>query len=67
MFKFSTVTIVINLAVSMRGSMVDLLNQTINPSPCVHDNFFKQKYRNQKQTDKLTLEFRNNINSLAEL
>ena len=57
----------INLAVSMSGSVVDLLNQTISPNPCAHDNFLKQKYRNHMQYNKLTLEFRNNIISLVQL
>ena len=57
----------INLAVWMSGSVVDLLNQTISPNPCVHDNFLKQKYRNHMQYNKLTLEFRNNIISLVQL
>ena len=29
--------------------MVDKLNQTISPNPCVHKNFFKQKNRNHMQ------------------
>ena len=57
----------INLAVSMRGSVVELLNQTISLSPCVYDNFLKQKYRNHMQYNKLALEFRNNIISLVQL
>ena len=57
----------INLAVWMSGSVVDLLNQKISPNPSVHDNFFKQKYRNHMQYNKLTLEFRNNIISLVQL
>ena len=57
----------INLAVWMSGSVVDLLNQTISPNPCVHDNFLKQKYRNHMQYNKLMLEFRNNIISLVQL
>ena len=60
-------TIGINLAVSMRGSVVDLLDQTVSPNPCVHDNFLKQKYRNHMQYNKLTMEFRNNIISLVQL
>ena len=60
-------TIGIDLAVSMRGSVVDLLNQTIGPNPCVDDNFLKQKDRNHMQHDKMTSGFRNNIKSLVQL
>ena len=43
----------INLAVSIRGTVFDLLNQTTSPSPCVHDNFLKQNYRNYMQYKKI--------------
>ena len=59
-------TIGINLAVSMRGSVVDLLNQMIGPNPCVHKNFLKRKDRNHMQYNKLILEFRNRIISLGQ-